>query len=342
MSKDTDSELINWGEILFSNSVRRKSSRTNNMLNAPSLKGGAASQRSYQRLDAKDVRAALLRTVKKIPEVNVKVTGMGKSISQIKAHMDYIARENTKELEDQDGNLYRDADDLLDLRDQWQDGRHVIPLTAGAKAESFNLVLSMPPGTNREAVHLAARDFGKAVFYGKNDYAFTSHDDTNHPHVHMVVKAVGYNGKRMRPWKKDLHAWREVFAEKLREHGVEANATKKYARGSIRENEKRSVVFAEKEGKILKKKKPRSTIDKTLNALSESHGVALRAYNGIAKALSASESEADRELAKDVMKFVDNMPYEKAYGQREQSKQKISPSKGQNIPVKPVGKDIEK
>ena len=348
MSNFSEQDLIKWGEILFSNSVRRKSSKTNDMLKPSSLNSKTVSRRNYQKLEAADVKAALLRTVKKVPEVNVKVTGMGKSIVQIKSHMDYIARTHEKDeslhksLEDQDGNLYFGADDLLDLRDQWQDGRHVIPLTAGAKAESFNLVLSMPPGTNREAVHLAARDFGNAVFYGKNDYAFTSHDDTTHPHVHMVVKAVGYDGKRMRPWKKDLHAWRETFAEKLREHGVEANATKKYVRGSIRENEKRSVIAAEREGKLLKKKKPRSTVDRTLDVLSQSHGVALRAYREISKTLAASDHEADRNLAKDVTKFVDQMAYEKAFEQREQTKQKSIPSREQNTQSIKVEKDKEK
>ncbi|MDI3467782.1 MAG: IncQ plasmid conjugative transfer DNA nicking endonuclease TraR [Nitrospira sp.] len=40
-----------------------------------------------------------------------------------------------------------------------------------------------------------------------------------HPHVHLTVKAVNFEGTRLNPRKPDLHRWREGFAEALRDHG---------------------------------------------------------------------------------------------------------------------------
>ena len=57
------------------------------------------------------------------------------------------------------------------------------------------------------------------------------HTDEPHPHVHLVVKAVGEDGQRLNIRKGTLRAWRREFASHLRRHGVEANATERVIRG---------------------------------------------------------------------------------------------------------------
>ena len=145
----------------------------------------------------------------------MKITGTGKHIKQIKDHLDYISRNGEKTLEDQDGNLVNGREAIRDLRDAWRDGRHGITTDNGTVRESFNLMLSMPPGTSRDGVHRAVRDFAAGEFRGQYDYVFVSHDDTSHSHAHLLVKAVGYDGKRLNPRKADLQRWRETFATKL-------------------------------------------------------------------------------------------------------------------------------
>jgi hypothetical protein len=39
------------------------------------------------------------------------------------------------------------------------------------------------------------------------------------------VRAEGSDGKRLNPRKEDLHRWRETFAQRLRDWGIEAEAT---------------------------------------------------------------------------------------------------------------------
>lgn len=57
------------------------------------------------------------------------------------------------------------------------------------------------------------------------------HTDEPHPHVHLVVKAVSEDGRRLNIRKETLRAWRQEFAGHLRRHGVEANATERAVRG---------------------------------------------------------------------------------------------------------------
>ena len=38
------------------------------------------------------------------------------------------------------------------------------------------------------------------------------HDDQEHPHVHVTVRAVGRDGRRLARGKEQLQVWREDFA----------------------------------------------------------------------------------------------------------------------------------
>lgn len=301
-----DGMLVTWGSDLFYGRVKSKPGKVKDILKS---KQGRPSQ--YTPASASAVRDQLRATFKKVPEVNVKITGSGKHMKQIKAHFDYISRNGEKSLEDQDGNALTGRDDLLDLRDSWRDGRAVIPSEIGTKREAFNIMLSMPPGTNRMGVHNAVREFAREEFGGRFDYVFASHDDTDHPHAHLVVKAQG-NGIRLNPRKNDLQRWRRTFAEKLREHGIEANATTKRSRGVTRHQSKKAVIEAGRAGRSLPRY--RDPNDNPSNPMAhktaETHGKVLRQYRGIAEALQQSPDAEDRKLAVDVVRFVQNMPYE--------------------------------
>jgi hypothetical protein len=113
----------------------------------------------------------------------------------------------------------------------------------------------MPPGTDRTSVTSAARDFAKAEFGDNYSYVFATHDDEKHPHVHLCVKAMGKDGIRLNPRKADLQRWRELFAEKLQDHGIEANATKRQVRGITRKAKKQPVIHIEqRNGKSFHRK----------------------------------------------------------------------------------------
>lgn len=271
------------------------------------------------------VRAALKRTAKKTPEVMVKVTGGGKSMSRIKAHFDYISRNGDVPLEDETGQVIQGKEALGALRDDWKmsaDGA-TIPYEDGYRREAFNIVLSMPPGTDRDAVRAAARDFAKANFDG-HMYVFASHDDEKHPHVHLCVKAVGRDMTRLNPRKADLQAWRESFAEKLRENGIEANATPRAVRGRAQRSEKQAVRHIEKRGaKAWTKDARAKAVEADIAAgrsgvtdydarIQKRRSEVVDRYAHIAQVLAKSPEQDDRRLAVAVTQQVQAFPEAKS------------------------------
>src|SRR6185436_3681313 len=93
------------------------------------------------------------------------------------------------------------------------------------------ILFSTPPGTPAEKVLSAVKDFAREEFGAKHRYAMVLHTDEPHPHVHLVVRAIGDDGRRLRIRKAMLRDWRRPFAQHLREREVAANATERAVRG---------------------------------------------------------------------------------------------------------------
>jgi hypothetical protein len=55
--------------------------------------------------------------------------------------------------------------------------------------------------------------------------------DRDHPHVHLTIARRDQDGRRFHPNRDDLFRYRQRFAQKLRDRGIEANATPSRARG---------------------------------------------------------------------------------------------------------------
>jgi hypothetical protein len=133
--------------------------------------------------------ALIARTVRGTTEVMVKVTGGGRSRGATLAHLDYISRKGTLEIETDDGQrLARKAHGAF--LDTWH-----LELTAGQYRSqgrkiklTHNVVLSMPSPTLADKVLVAARSFAREKFPWHR-YAIVLHTDQRHPHVHLVVKA---------------------------------------------------------------------------------------------------------------------------------------------------------
>jgi hypothetical protein len=89
----------------------------------------------------------------------------------------------------------------------------------------------MPPGTPAEKVLKAVRKLAVNEWQLKHRYAMALHTDDDHPHVHVVLKAVSEQSKRLNIRKATLRSWRAQFAANLRELGVAANATDRAVRG---------------------------------------------------------------------------------------------------------------
>lgn len=187
---------------------------------------------------APDVRARLTRIVNRAPEVMVKVTGRTRDPGHLRAHLDYISRNGELELEDRDGSILEGRREVKDLADDWS----ALALTDSRRRTntpfSVSVVLSMPANSDAVNVRDAARAFARETFADRFDYVFALHTDAGHPHVHLAVRALGDHGERLNPHRADLEAWRQTFAQALRDRGVEAEATPRRARGVTRKPER--------------------------------------------------------------------------------------------------------
>ncbi|MBU9205467.1 relaxase/mobilization nuclease domain-containing protein [Burkholderia multivorans] len=290
---NVDGLLLQWGDRLFYEPVRARK--------APRVSRGAWSGAPSA------LRAQIERTVRRVPEVMVKITnrpGARNGMGAIRAHLDYISRHGQVKLEDQDGNTISGRAEVQDLAQMWRVAGRGIAETS-SKREAFNVMLSMPPGTDRAAVKDAARAFAREEFGDQRDYVFAAHDDEAHPHVHIVVLARGRDGCRLNPRKADLQRWRERFAHELRNRGVEANATPRRTRGVNQQYQTQaSRHMGARNAKIYKRanilRNPQQVFNANLPTLS--------IWRIVASVLAESSGAGDLAMAKEIASFVRQMP----------------------------------
>lgn len=290
-----DGVLITWGDRLF-----YPGNRVVKVKPQPKLNGDSARQRAAairERIEATVVRRA--------PQVMVKVTGGGRGMKAIAAHFRYISKNGRLDIEDERGETMRGKDALLELADDWRFGGTLIDDIAepGQRREAFNIMLSMPHGTDPLTVQRAAREFAQ-IELADHKYVMVLHDHQANPHVHISVRAESKHGKRLNPRKADLHRWRETFAEKLRDRGVEAEATRQATRGRSRNYDPLWRIKAREDGRL---RTSRSGTKASPHARA-TRADAVEAWMQIGRALAVSGDPADRDLAHSIATFIKEMP----------------------------------
>jgi hypothetical protein len=235
------------------------------------------------------------RTVGRTPEVMVKVSGGARDAGGAKAHLDYIDRHGKLEVETDDGREIVGKDVAAELVADWNldlsRGQYRPKPQPGEKDTRpkvvHNIVLSMPAPTPPEAVLAAAKKFARENFALQYRYAMVLHTDQKHPHVHLVVKAEHeYEpGKRLYVRKATLQAWRDQFAQYMREQGVAANATPAPLRGQAHTGKKdpihqRLKSLAEYEGLTAAEKATRPAPPESSFMRAKVEGVARELQDG--------------------------------------------------------------
>ena len=310
-----DGVLITWGDRLF-----YPGNRVVKVKPQPKLNGDSARQRAAairERIEATVVRRA--------PQVMVKVTGGGRGMKAIAAHFRYISKNGRLDIEDERGETMRGKDAPPELADDWRFGGTLIDdiAEAGQRREAFNIMLSMPRGTDPLTVQRAAREFAQ-IELADHKYVMVLHDHQANPHMHISVRAESKHGKRLNPRKADLHRWRETFAEKLRGHGIEAEATRQATRGRSRNYDPLWRIKAREDGR-LRTSRPATNLSSNAMAARAS---AVDAWREISRALAASGDRSDRDLAQSVARYVGEMPVLAGAGRKKESEipsEKIRP-----------------
>ncbi|MEI2677676.1 MAG: relaxase/mobilization nuclease domain-containing protein [Burkholderiaceae bacterium] len=315
LAPNIDGILIQWGDRLFYPGNRVVKTRPQ-----PKLGAGAARQRAAairERIEATVVRRA--------PQVMVKVTGGGRGMKAIASHFRYISKNGRLDIEDERGETMRGKESLPELADDWRFGGSLIDDVAepGQRREAFNIMLSMPCGTDPLIVQKAAREFAQ-IELADHKYVMVLHDHQANPHVHISVRAESKHGKRLNPRKADLHRWRETFAAKLRERGIEAEATRQATRGVGRRYPDLWQVKARDDGRLLKT----PATGKRSPASQASRDAARQTWRELAAVLAATGSEADRQLARSIEAFASGMTQQPAPESRRELGAHRMPSRG--------------
>src|SRR2546423_473234 len=177
-------------------------------------------------------------------------------------------------------------------------------------------MFSMPAGTPPDKVLTAVKNFAREEFGLKHRYAMVLHIDEPHPHVHLVVKAMGADGKRLNIRRATLREWRREFARQLREQGVAANATPRQVRGEIKPPKTDGIYRAASRGGSTHHRERAEAVARELaggqiktepgkNRLLETRREVVRGWNAVADVLAA---QGKAELALSVLRFVGRMP----------------------------------
>lgn len=288
---DIDAVLGLWGKRLFSATLRAPS-RTGSHL--PGRDGSAWSQ---------ELRGKLRTIFGGAPEVMVKVTGGGRGMAPIKAHLSYISRRGALALEDERGEKILGLEALRDLAEEWRFARSEIP-SHSHRREALHIMLSMPCEIDAAAVLGAAREFAQGEL-ARHKFAMVIHEPRSdprsaRPHVHLIVRKQGRDGQRLNPKKADLAHWRQAFADRLTERGIAASATRRLTRGELagkRLWDDELQRFALQASGIAPNERTAATQTEVLQAWYE-----------LAGALSRSEDPQDRALALQTLQFVSQMP----------------------------------
>lgn len=283
-----DGVLVQWGDRLF-----YPGNRVVRVKPQPKLSDGGIRQRA----DA--IRKRIEATVvKRAPQVMVKVTGGGRGMLAIAAHFRYISKNGRLDIETEQGDTVRGKSTVHELGEDWRYGGSLIG-DEGYRREAFNIMLSMPRGTDPQIVQRAAREFAQAEL-ADHKYVMVLHDHQANPHVHLSVRAESMSGRRLNPRKAVLQRWRETFAEKLRGYGVDAEATRQATRARSRNYDSLWRLKAKEEGR-LRTVRPSA---KSGAHVMATRAEALEAWQQLSKALATSGTSADRGLARSIATFV--------------------------------------
>jgi len=170
-------------------------------------------------------------------------------------HLNYIGRDGKLELETDDGAKVQGKDAGERLLEDWdldldehRKDMDLAPVKERSARLVHKIVLSMPAGTPSMGVLHAARNFAREEFGLMHRYALVLHTDEPHPHVHLVVKAMSEQGRRLEISPATLRAWRHEFARHLRDFGIAANATERAVRGKARTNKRDGIYRASLRG----------------------------------------------------------------------------------------------
>lgn len=278
---------------------------------------GAAATRKRRIYELAEGLKTISRITTKTPEVMVRISSKAKGAKHVLSHLQYITREGELMAEDEHGSDINGKAMVKDIASAWMEGS-----TLGRRSNSrdtVNIILSMPPNTDRDKLLAAARQFARMTFGNSHSYILVRHDDTQHPHCHLAVRSLGVDGHRLNPKRNDLQDWRTAFADACRQHGLAAEATTRRIRGVIRKPMKQAVLHADRAKRstvqrakvsdaITAMAHPETPVSKHEQAALDAQQQARMDWQRLAEQLAQTSEATGQALAVQVKRFLAEMP----------------------------------
>ena len=297
-----DGALVQWGDRLFYPDNRLVRGKALPNLQGLSMTARAAAIRAR-------IHAAVLQ---RSPQVMVKLTGGGRGMTAITAHFRYISKNGRLELENELGERMAGRDVVRDLAEDWRFGGSLIG-KVGERREAFNIMLSMPRGADSGSVLRAAREFAIQELKD-HKWVMVLHDHQANPHVHISARAESKHGRRMNPRKADLHRWRETFAEKLRDLGIDAEATRQATRGRSERSDPLWRIKAREDGRLRSIGSMPDARQRVEKRSAPAH--TLEAWSRLETLLAASADPDDQTLARSIAGLLRGEAVDRIRGER--------------------------
>ncbi|MEN4966825.1 LPD7 domain-containing protein [Brucella intermedia] len=178
-------------------------------------------QRRYIKSAASDLARARFR-----------FTGYGNGVEYGAAKLRNLVEDHKGDVRDGKGRVVSDARSAGDLvQKQWRRELH-----SRKGRDVMHVIMSAKAGTNVQAFEGAVRDFLAAQFEGHR-YIFAMHDPFSDPkemgqggkrphiHAHAIIAMRSDAGDRVETSPQVFRQWRELMAEKAREHGIAMEMT---------------------------------------------------------------------------------------------------------------------
>jgi hypothetical protein len=185
----------------------------------------------------KSALARNLRIAQRRPQAVLKITRYGHGGAKILAHIHYVQRHGKLALEDENGEQIEDPRALRRRVRLWTEQAGATMAEPGTdvarkRRVTAHFILDAGKDADREALRKSVREF-LAERFGKagHEYLFARHDDTNQPHVHVVLNMMDGQGRRLHTSVAEVQRWREQFAEVARANGIEVDASRAWERG---------------------------------------------------------------------------------------------------------------
>lgn len=159
-------------------------------------------------------------------------TGYGNGVEYGAAKLRSLVEDHKGDVRDDKGRVVADARSAGDLvQKQWRR-----ELRSRKGRDVMHVIMSAKAGTNVQAFESAVRDFLAAQFEGHR-YIFAMHDPFSDPkemgqggkrphiHAHAIIAMRSDAGDRVETSPQVFRQWRELMAEKAREHGIAMEMT---------------------------------------------------------------------------------------------------------------------